>query len=135
MVEEGEQKSDSERWRRAVDDAVSSLNAGQRDLFDAFTGCVLPGVSLSDLEAPVENHGEPPSCESRDFFLDAQGGTGTRAIHDLLRLGERKVIAVATSAVAAFLLDEGHIAHSTFKMPISCTAESTCKVAAGTGPS
>ncbi len=40
------------------------------------------------------------------------------------------MIAVATSAVAAGLLIEGRTAHSTFKIPIPVTAESTCRISA-----
>ncbi len=54
----------------------------------------------------------------------------TCAIHDFLRLLEKKVVAVATPAFAAVLLDEGRTAHSTFKIPIPCTAESTCSISA-----
>ncbi len=89
-MEEDEQESDSERFRRAVDEAVPPLNAGQRAVFDAVVGCVLPSVSSSNLEAPVVNQGSPHSGDSRVLFLDAPGGTGktfvTRAIHDFLRL-------------------------------------------------
>ncbi len=91
---------------------MPSLNAGQKAVFDAVVGCVLPGVSSDNLGAPVVYQVD---TESRVCFLDAPGGTGktfvTRAIHDFLRLRQKKVIAVATSAVAGVLLDEGRIAH------------------------
>ncbi len=78
----------------------------RRAVFDAVVGCILPGVSSSTFEAPVSNHGAPQNAESRVFFLGAPGGPGktfvTRAIHDFLRLREKKVIAVATPAVAQF---------------------------------
>ncbi len=90
-----------------MDEAVPSLNAGQRAVFDAVVLCVLPEVSSGNLEAPVANHGAPHSGESRVFFLDAPGCTGktfvTRAIHDFRRLREKKVIAVATSALVEIL--------------------------------
>ncbi len=38
---------DTERLRRAVDEAIPKLNAGQRAVFDAVVGCILPGVSSS----------------------------------------------------------------------------------------
>ncbi len=44
MSQTEEQESVPERWRRAVEEAVPSLNADQRDAFDAVVGCVLPGV-------------------------------------------------------------------------------------------
>ncbi len=59
MVEEDEQESDSERLRTAVFEVVPSLNADQRAVFDAVVGCVLPGVSSSNLEAPVVNQAAP----------------------------------------------------------------------------
>ncbi len=105
-----------------------------RAVFDTVVGFILPGVSSSNLEAPISNHGAPLNAESRAFFLDAPGGTGktfrTRAIHYFLRLREKKVIAVAASAVAAVLLDEGRTAHSKFKIQILITAESTCSISA-----
>ncbi len=76
VVEEDEQESGSERLRRAVDEAVPSLDADQRALFDVVVGCVLPGVSSSNLEAPVVNQGSPRSGNPRVFFLDAPGRTG-----------------------------------------------------------
>ncbi len=56
------------------------------------------------------------------------GAFVTRAIHDFFRLREKKVIEVATSAVAAVLLDEGRNAHSTFKIPIPVTVDNTCSI-------
>ncbi len=56
---------DTERLRRAVDEAIPKLNAGQRAVFDAVVGCILPGGSSSNLEAPVSNHVAPQNDESR----------------------------------------------------------------------
>ncbi len=101
-------------------------------MFDVVLGCILPSVSSRNLETLVLNQARQQNAESRVFLLDAPGGTGntfeTRAIHDILRLREKKVIAVTTSAVAAVLLDEGRTAHSTFKIPIPITAKSTCSI-------
>ncbi len=84
-------------------------------MFYAVVSCILPGVSSSNLQALVSNDSPQQNAESRVFFLDAPGGTGktfvTRAIHDFFRLREKKVVAVATSAVAAVLQDEGRTAH------------------------
>ncbi len=62
IVEEEVPELDTERLRRAVHEAISKLNAGQRDVFD---GCILPGVSSRNLEAPVSNYGAPQNAESR----------------------------------------------------------------------
>ncbi len=77
LIVEGEvPKLDTERLRRAVDEAIQKLNAGQRAVFDAVVGCILPGVSSSNLEASFSNHMALQNAESRVFFLDAPGGTG-----------------------------------------------------------
>ena len=124
-------EEEEDRLRESVTSSVAQFNAGQRAVFDAVVGAVLPGVSSVDLTAPVSPQAMAQR-QDRVFFLDAPGGTGktfvTRAIHDFLRLREKKVVPVATSAVAAVLLDEGRTAHSTFKIPIPCTAESTCGI-------
>ena len=62
-----------------------------------------------------------------------QGGTGTtfvsRAIQSLSKVRNYRVIAVATSAVASSLLEkDGRSAHSIFKIPITCYAESVCNI-------
>ncbi len=84
-MEGEEQEIDTERLRRAVDEAIPKLNPGHKAVFDAVVGCILPGVSSGILEAPVSNHGAPQNAESRVFFLDAPGGTSktfvTRAVY------------------------------------------------------
>ncbi|CDF37017.1 ATP dependant DNA helicase [Chondrus crispus] len=75
-----------------------------------------------------------PTRSGRLFFLYAPGGTGKTfvlsAIQDFLRTRRKQVIAVATSATAAVLLDGGRTAHSVFKIPIPVSAESTCSFSA-----
>ena len=51
-----------------------------------------------------------------------------RTIQSLLTLRSREVISVATSAVAASVLDNGRRAHSVFKIPIPCVFESVCNI-------
>ncbi|CDF38180.1 ATP dependant DNA helicase PIF1 [Chondrus crispus] len=109
------------------------LNTNQRHAFDEIVGSMPPGVSLSALLQGSSSAVAGPSMptqSSRLFFLDAPGGTGKTfvlsAIQDFLRSRPKQVIAVATSAVAAVLLDGGRTAHSVFKIPIPVSAESTC---------
>ena len=45
-----------------------------------------------------------------------------------MKLRTRTTIAVATSAVAAALLDEDRTAHSAFKIPIPCYSDSVCHI-------
>lgn len=57
------------------------------------------------------------------FFLDAPGGTGKTFVLNLLLAKVRKdhgiALAVASSGIAATLLDGGKTAHSTFKLPLN----------------
>ncbi|CDF37673.1 unnamed protein product [Chondrus crispus] len=53
-----------------------------------------------------------------------------RCCRYFLRTRRKQVIAVATSAVAAVLLDGGRTAHSVFKVSIPVSAESTCSFSA-----
>ncbi len=76
IAEEEVPELDTERLRRAVDEAIPKLNAGQRAVFDAVVGCILPGMSSRNLEAHVSNHEESRNAEPRVFFLNAPGGTG-----------------------------------------------------------
>ncbi|CDF40970.1 ATP dependant DNA helicase PIF1 [Chondrus crispus] len=106
-------------------------------------GLPLPNDSLPALEqqneietpeARAQQSEERLQTSGRLFFLDAPGGTGKTfvlsAIQDFLRTRRKQVIAVATSAVAAVLLDGGRTAHSVFKIPIPVSADSTCSFSA-----
>ncbi|CDF40383.1 ATP dependant DNA helcase [Chondrus crispus] len=97
-------------------------------------GLPLPDDSLPALEKKNEIETPEARAQHRLFFLDASGGTGKTfvfsAIQDFLRTRRKQFIAVATSAVAAVLLDGGRTAHSVFKVPIPVSAESTCSFSA-----
>ena len=57
------------------------------------------------------------------FFIDAPWGTGKTFVINLLLASVRKqkcvALAVASSGIAATLLDGGRTAHSTFKLPLN----------------
>ena len=57
------------------------------------------------------------------FFIDAPGGTGKTFLLGLLLANERKnrhiALAVASSGIAATLLEGGRTAHSAFKLPLN----------------
>lgn len=57
------------------------------------------------------------------FFLDAPGGTGKTFLISLIlakiRSQQKIALAVASSGIAATLLDGGRTAHSTFKLPLN----------------
>ncbi|XP_054266833.1 uncharacterized protein LOC128989005 [Macrosteles quadrilineatus] len=63
------------------------------------------------------------------FFLDAPGGTGKTFVLNLLLARLRKdrniALAVASSGIAATLLNGGRTAHSTFKLPLNLASQET----------
>jgi ATP-dependent DNA helicase PIF1 len=67
------------------------------------------------------------------FFVDGLGGTGKTFLYSCLlstlRAQGRVAIAVASSGIAALLLDGGRTAHSRFKIPVqSLNSTSTCYI-------
>ena len=110
--------------RASVQRKLPTLNADQRALFD---------VVVDALE------GGPGSWVSRNrqsntFFVDSPGGCGKTYIFNLLlevaRRDGRVALAVASSGIAALLLDGGKTAHSQLKIPVNIHADSLCNVSA-----
>jgi hypothetical protein len=66
------------------------------------------------------------------FFLDGPGGTGKTFVENLLLATVRHAggiaLAVASSGIAAILLDCGRTAHSTFRIPIDIDNDSYCSL-------
>ena len=67
--------------------------------------------------------------------MDGYGGTGKtylwKAITTKLRSEGKIVLAVASSGIAALLLQGGRTAHSRFHIPLNLTDESTCDIKQG----
>ena len=74
--------------------------------------------------------------KSNLFFIDGPGGTGKTFIYNTLlaevRSRKESAIALASTGVAALLLDNGHTAHSVFKIPLKCHESSMCNIKANT---
>ncbi|KAG1667546.1 hypothetical protein GQR58_018393 [Nymphon striatum] len=73
----------------------------------------------------------------RIFFIDAPGGTGKTFIINLLQAKVRQhkkiALVVASSGIAATLLDGGRTAHSAFKLPLDLTGPGTrCRISKNT---
>jgi hypothetical protein len=70
--------------------------------------------------------------EGRLFFLDGPGGTGKTFVENLLLSRVRSqgeiALAVASSGIAALLLNGGRTAHSMFSIPIECDHNSIWEV-------
>ena len=89
-------------------------------------------MSVTNLDggSSAANPPRPVPGDKRLFFLDAPGGTGktffTNCLRDFAVSRGKKVLMVATSAVAAGLMNKGTTAHSALKIPIPCYEDSTC---------
>ena len=70
------------------------------------------------------------------FFLDGPGGTGKTFVQNTvmakLRSEGKIVLAVASSGIAATLLDGGQTAHARFKIPLDSEDSSMCDIKKGT---
>lgn len=81
---------------------------------------------LTTLLSSIENN------EGKIFFLDAPGGTGKTFLINLLlrkvRSTGKIALAVASSGIAATLLEGGRTAHSTFKLPLKIPTEDNSSV-------
>jgi hypothetical protein len=66
------------------------------------------------------------------FFLNGPGGTGKSFVYNTLchelRSEGKIVICVASSGIAALILDGGTTAHYRFRVPIPISAEDTCRI-------
>ncbi len=96
------------------------MNSDQRDVYD-------------EVMAAVAN---PGSARKTVFFIDGPGGTGKTFTYNTLaatlRSQNQTVIAVATSGIAAEMLDIARTAHSAFKIPIPIQKSSTCDIGRNT---
>jgi hypothetical protein len=93
------------------DERVPQLNPEQRAVYDNVMAAV----------------------DRRAFFVDGLGGTGKTFLYSYLlstvRAQGRVAIVVASSGIAALLLDGGRTAHSRFKIPVQgLNITSTCYI-------
>ena len=86
-------------------------------------------ASIAIVEAVNSNNGGL-------FFLEGCGGSGKTFVENTVLAKVRSTgkiaLAVASSGIAATLLDGGQTAHSRFKIPINIEATTVCNVRKGT---
>src|ERR1700761_217475 len=96
-----------------VHDLLPGLNVEQRAIFDVVTTAAI-------------------QKEARLFMMDGPGGTGKTHLENLiladLRSKSNIVLAVASTGIAAILLDNGRTSFSRFKIPLDPTSESVCAI-------
>lgn len=95
---------------------VLTINAEQRTAYDGITSVLL------------EAHHHPHSM----FFLDAPGGTGKTYVLNTLstrfRASDKVVVNVASSGIAAILLENGKTAHSRFGLSLDIHPQSVSSI-------
>ena len=103
---------------------MPTLNAYQRALYDVVVDALAGGPGSWVSRGRLSN----------TFFVDSPGGCGKTYIFNLLlevaRRDGRVALAVASSGIAALLLDGGKTAHSQLKIPVNIHADSLCNVSA-----
>lgn len=100
------------------------MNAEQRAVFDTAMAC----VAAASLSPPTLRAG----AKSNAMFVYSPGGCGKTFTFELLlatlRAEGRIALAVASSGIAALLLEGGTTAHFRLKIPIELNERSTCPV-------
>ena len=104
-----------EHTEENASDSLNALNQGQRAAADSIIAAVSDKYSTGCL-----------------FFLNGPGGTGkTRVQNTVLaycRARRKVVVAIASSDIAATLLEGGRTAHSRFKIPLQADYQSYCGI-------
>ena len=97
-----------------VDNNVPSLNVNQKIAYDIIMNAIYN------------------NSKQRIFFIDGPGGTGKTFLYNTVlasvRANKDIALAVASSGIAALLLQNGRTAHSRFKIPLNLNEFSTCYI-------
>ena len=90
------------------------LNDSQRDIYNTVNKACLREIN------------------QRLFFIDGLGGYGKTFLFNVIMAKEKSnlgvVIAVASSGIAALLLNGGRTTHSRFKIPLKLTEDSVLNI-------
>ena len=96
-----------------AEDCIANLNRDQRSAFEKITSAIT-------------------NTTGEIFFLHGPGGTGKTYLYNTLcyhlRSQSKIVLRVASSGIAAVLLEGGRTSHSCFKIPIPCHESSVCSI-------
>ena len=102
------------------------LNADQKIIYDSIIK--LLNKSYYDIIIETFNDKENQSV----FFVDGPGGYGKTFLFNIIlayvRSQKKIAIAVASSGIAALLLNGGRTAHSKFKIPLNLTENSVLNI-------
>lgn len=122
-----------EVWTAPSDNPL--IRRQQVEDIDSLQGYLNANLPLLNAEQSLAYNTICQSFRNNDgqlFFLHGPGGTGKTFVYKLTintaRLENHIVLCVASSGIAALLLPLGATAHSTFKIPILLTNQSTCAI-------
>ena len=108
---------DQQEQQNKVNNNLATINDDQRQVYNVIMAAV-NNVDTTNV--------------SKLFFVDAPGGTGKTFTFNTLLASVRSLgktaIAVASSAIAARLLEGGTTAHRRFNIPIKLSAHTICKI-------
>ena len=92
----------------------------------------LSAEAYDTIRTEIVNDSTRDLSASKLYFIDAPGGSGKTFLFNSLLNSTRRVgdiaIAVASSGIAALLLEGGRTSHSTFKILIDINTESMCNI-------
>jgi hypothetical protein len=113
-----------------VQRVVPMLNDQQLDIYNQVRTAV--DGALPAAAADPTTVAAAPVAFNRTFFVDGIGGAGKTMVYNLLldhvRSQGHIALAVASSGIAALLLDGGCTGHSRFQIPVNIMADSTCNI-------
>jgi hypothetical protein len=103
-----------------------------RDVLHGYINQNLPRLNICQEIVVTTVFNAIAQGEGAVFFLDGPGGSGKTFVYKVLLALVRRdghvAIAVASSGIAALLLEGGRTAHSVFKIPIDLGRDSMCSI-------
>jgi hypothetical protein len=103
-----------------------------RDVLHGYINQNLPRFNICQEIAVTTMFNAIAQGEGAVFFLDGLGGSGKTFVYKVLLALVRRdghvAIGVASSDIAALLLEGGRTAHSVFKIPIALGKDSMCSI-------
>jgi hypothetical protein len=103
-----------------------------RDVLHGYINQNLPRLNICQEIAVITVFNAIAQGEGVVFFLDDPGGSSKTFVYKVLLALVRRdghvAIGVASSGIAALLLEGGRTAHSVFKIPIALSRDSICSI-------
>jgi ATP-dependent DNA helicase PIF1 len=103
-----------------------------KDILHGYVDKNLPQLNICQEKVVITVFNTIAQGEGVVFFLDGLGGSGKTFVYSVLlasvRQDEHVTIRVASSGIAALLLEGGRTSHSIFKIPIALGKDSMCSI-------